>query len=110
MSKAKKVTREDFIKKVLEVEEVAAIVKEKALTKDNVKTIIEASEQEIVKVTLEGNTYINSVGIKFSRKERQARTGRNPQTGEEIKIPAQYVMKVTPMSNVKKQFKELKVK
>lgn len=39
----------------------------------------------------------------FEAKKRAARTGRNPQTGVEIKIPA----KVIPSFNPGKKFKEL---
>ncbi len=38
----------------------------------------------------------------FSVAKRKARTGRNPQTGAEIKIPARKVPKFTPGSELKK--------
>ncbi len=38
----------------------------------------------------------------FSVAKRKARTGRNPQTGAEIKIPARKVPKFTPGSDLKK--------
>ena len=38
----------------------------------------------------------------FARVKRKARTGRNPQTGEEIKIPAKW----TPVFKAGSQFKE----
>ena len=38
----------------------------------------------------------------FSRVKRKARTGRNPQTGEEIKIPAKWA----PVFKAGSQFKE----
>ncbi|MFK7824045.1 MAG: HU family DNA-binding protein [Oligoflexales bacterium] len=39
----------------------------------------------------------------FSRTKRNARTGRNPQTGEEIKIPAKWV----PTFKAASQLKEI---
>lgn len=38
----------------------------------------------------------------FSKSHRPARKGRNPQTGQEISIPAQNVAKFTSSSNLKK--------
>ena len=39
--------------------------------------------------------------LTIERVERAARTGRNPQTGEEIEIPAGYAAKVTAGSKLK---------
>ena len=39
----------------------------------------------------------------FSVTKRQARKGRNPQTGQEITIPAQKVVKFNPSTTLKKQ-------
>ncbi len=37
----------------------------------------------------------------FELKSRKARTGRNPATGEKIKIPAKKVLKITPLKAFK---------
>lgn len=39
--------------------------------------------------------------LTIERVERSARTGRNPQTGEEIQIPASHAAKVTAGSKLK---------
>lgn len=47
-----------------------------------------------MKKALEGGDKVQIAGFgTFSVKERQARTGRNPQTGETINIPAKKVAK-----------------
>ena len=52
------------------------------------------SFQSAVTGTLKGGGRISLVGFgSFSTSERAARTGRNPQTGKEIQIPAKTVVK-----------------
>lgn len=52
------------------------------------------SFQNAVSDTLKGGGRISLVGFgSFSVSERSARTGRNPQTGKEIQIPAKKVVK-----------------
>jgi len=66
---------------------------------------------EILSVTLEVITKTVSKGKKvtlvgfgtFEARKRAARTGRNPQTGKEIKIPA----KTVPAFSAGKKFKEI---
>ena len=41
---------------------------------------------------------------KFSKVERAARMGRNPATGEQIKIPAKTVVKITPSKSMNDTF------
>ena len=56
----------------------------KKLTKDIVQSFLEAIESH---VAAGGKVRIDRLGI-LQVKDRAARKGRNPQTGEEIKIPA----------------------
>lgn len=52
---------------------------------------------DAVKVTLKNNDAVTLVGFgTFDVSERAARTGRNPRTGEEIKIKAAKVPKFRP--------------
>lgn len=54
-----------------------------------------------VKETVKGGDKIALVGFgTWSVTERSARTGRNPQTGKEIKIPAKKVVKFKPGSEL----------
>jgi DNA-binding protein HU-beta len=48
--------------------------------------------EEVVTEALKGGEEVQITGFgKFSVKERKAREGRNPQTGQKMKIPAQKV-------------------
>lgn len=69
--------------------ELVASVAEKAdITKVNAANAIYAILESIVEALSEKDK-VQIIGFgTFEVKERQARTGRNPQTGEEIKIPA----------------------
>jgi len=72
---------------------VDAMAAESGLTKVDSKKAIDA----FIKVTgeaLKGGDRLGLVGFgSFSVVERSARTGRNPQTGKEIKIEAKKVVK-----------------
>lgn len=56
----------------------------KKITKDIVQSFLEAIESHVAKGE---KVRIDKLGI-LTVKDRAARKGRNPQTGEEIKIPA----------------------
>ncbi len=80
-----------------------------------------AADAEITKVQAEDalNSYLGAVSSalkkgqkvvivgfgSFSVSKRKARTGRNPQTGQIIKIAARKVPKFTPGSDLKKAVK-----
>lgn len=72
---------------------IDAIAGESGLSKADAKKALDA----FVKVTgeaLKANDKIALIGFgSFSVSERSARTGRNPQTGKEIKIEAKKVVK-----------------
>ena len=72
------------------------------LSKGEVEKVI-ACFFETVKSSLKGKQNVRLAGFgTFSSNERKARTGRNPQTGEEIQIPSCYYPKFKPG----KEFKE----
>ncbi len=59
---------------------------------------------EVVEKTVAKGKKVTLVGFgTFEARKRAARTGRNPQTGKEIKIPA----KTVPAFTAGKKFKEL---
>lgn len=63
------------------------------LTKADARKVLEAFIDTTSEV-LKSNDRIALVGFgSFSLSERKARTGRNPQTGKEIQIPAKKVIK-----------------
>ncbi|ADR18982.1 HU family DNA-binding protein [Calditerrivibrio nitroreducens] len=74
---------------------------EKIATKAGLKKVeaekaLEAFEEAVVEALKSGDK-VTLVGFgTFSVYERKARTGRNPQTGKEIKIPAKKAPKFTP--------------
>ena len=69
--------------------ELVAMVADKAgLTKKNSEQAVNAFFSAVEGALVEGDT-VQAVGFgTFEVKERPARTGRNPQTGKEIKIAA----------------------
>ncbi|MDR1023797.1 MAG: HU family DNA-binding protein [Prevotellaceae bacterium] len=72
---------------------VDAIAEKAGLTKADAKRSLDAFTEIVVK-TLKKNDKIALVGFgTFSISQRSARTGRNPRTGDPIKIKAKKVAK-----------------
>ncbi len=75
---------------------VDAIAEKAGLTKAEAKKSLDATI-EAVSETLKTGERVALVGFgSFSVSKREARTGRNPQTGKEIKIAAKKVVKFKP--------------
>ncbi|MGC8768233.1 HU family DNA-binding protein [Calditerrivibrio sp.] len=75
------------------IEKIAA---KAGLKKVEAEKALEAFEEAVVEALKSGDK-VTLVGFgTFSVYERKARTGRNPQTGKEIKIPAKKAPKFTP--------------
>ena len=67
------------------------IANESGLTKKDVETVVNGVLDEITSA-LKQNDKVQFVGFgTFETRERSSRTGRNPQTGESIEIPASTV-------------------
>ena len=83
----------------------AEIISELASTtgfsKTDVTTVYEAIFDLIKSEVAKGNDFAVSGFGTFKKSERAARTGRNPQTGKELKIPA----KTVPAFSAGKKFK-----
>ena len=72
---------------------IDAIAKEAKLSKTNAKSALEAITGTITK-SLKKNDNVALIGFgTWSVAKRNARVGRNPQTGKEIKIAAKKVAK-----------------
>ncbi len=72
---------------------VDAMAAKAGITKTDAKAALEAF-MDATAETLKNGDRLALVGFgTFSVSERAARTGRNPQTGEEIQIPAKKVVK-----------------
>lgn len=70
---------------------IDAIAQKGGLTKVDAGKALDATLEAISDALKTGDT-VTLVGFgSFSVKERAARTGRNPKTGEELKIPASKV-------------------
>ena len=82
---------------------VAEIAKSAKVTKKAAADVLTATLETIEATVKKGNK-VTLVGFgTFERRQRAARTGRNPQTGKEIKIAAKKV----PAFSAGKKFKEL---
>ncbi len=67
---------------------ISAIAEESGLTKADAGRALDATIQSVSNA-LQGGDSVSLIGFgTFSVKERSARTGRNPQTGEAIQIKA----------------------
>jgi len=74
------------------------------ITKDQAAKAMEGL-LEAVKEGLKDGGRVAFMGFgAFSVAERKARTGRNPRTGEVIKIPESKAVKFTPSEGLKKGF------
>lgn len=75
------------------------------ITKKQSQVAVEAIFDGITKALKKGER-VQIVGFgSFSVKKRKARQGRNPQTGEKIKIPAKKVAVFSPGAELKKAVK-----
>lgn len=88
---------------VSEAELVRAIAKDTALTQKQVDNVIEAFKSEVISQTRAGNEVRLSGLGKFISHHREARDGRNPRTGEKIRIPARNYLKFKTFDSANKQ-------
>jgi DNA-binding protein HU-beta len=82
-------------------EVIDAVAKAAGVSKADAERTIGAFFDHVTKATKKGDK-ISWPGFgSFSTTKRAARTGRNPQTGEPVKIAASTAMKFTPSSTLK---------
>ena len=82
---------------------VQEIAKKTKVTQKDAAEVLNALVDTIQKTVAKGNK-VTLVGFgTFESRKRAARTGRNPQTGKEISIPA----KTVPVFSAGKKFKEV---
>ncbi len=82
----KKMTQTEFVKKIAEVGGV---------TNKVAKEIIQAYADIAIAETKRNGVFVLPGIGRLKKVERKARVGRNPQTGEKIRIPAKKVVKFT---------------
>lgn len=82
---------------------VDAIAKATGLSKKDTDAVVSEFTTVIEDALKQGKeVLIHKLGA-FKVTQRQARVGRNPKTGEEIKIPATKVAKFVPAKSLKEQ-------
>ena len=75
---------------------IESVAKASQLTKVDVELALN-SALDVIKKNVKKGEDVTLIGFgTFTRSKRKARTGRNPQTGKEIKIPAMTVPKFRP--------------
>ena len=72
---------------------ITALAEELALKKSEVSTFFDAIAELAYKETKKKGAFVLPGFGKLVKDKRKARKGRNPATGEEIKIPAKTVVK-----------------
>jgi DNA-binding protein HU-beta len=81
-----------------------AIAEGSGVSKTQVRAVFQAVEDVITKrLKLEGKIPLGGLGA-VKLVNRKARMGRNPATGEAIKIPARRAIKLTPAKALKDIF------
>jgi len=75
---------------------IEVVAKAANVTKVDAENVLNAAIDSIKKSVKKGDD-VTLIGFgTFTKSKRQARSGRNPQTGKEIKIPAMTVPKFRP--------------
>lgn len=69
--------------------------------KPDVKAVLDTFEEVVVESCRNGDPVTLTGFVKFARVDRKARMGRNPATGESIKIKAKSVAKITALKGFK---------
>ena len=80
---------------------VAAVAAHTGLDKKQVDATLAGFTDVVTAVVSKGEPVAISGFAKFSKQERAARMGRNPATGEAIKIKASKKAKITPLKGFK---------
>ena len=84
---------------------IASVGKEAKISKASAEKAVNAFTNTVMKALKKGDKLTLTGFGTFSVAKRRARTGRNPQSGKEIKIPATRVAKFKPGSVLKSAVK-----
>ncbi|MDY7102542.1 MAG: HU family DNA-binding protein [Actinomycetota bacterium] len=85
---------------------VAAIAERTDLSRADVDKTLKGFIDVVSETVAKGDEKVSIPGfLTFEQTERKARSGRNPQTGEVIEIPAQKAVKVSAGSQLKSAVK-----
>lgn len=80
---------------------VNAMAKEAEVSKKAAEAALNTFMHSVMKALKKGESVVLTGFGTFSTMKRKARTGRNPQTGAEIKIPAKTAPKFKPGKGLK---------
>jgi DNA-binding protein HU-beta len=80
---------------------VAALTAHTDLPKRDVEAVVQGFTDVVTAVVSKGEPVAISGFAKFTKVERKARMGRNPATGEQIKIKASKKARITPLKGFK---------
>jgi DNA-binding protein HU-beta len=81
---------------------VDAIAERSGVAKGDVDAALKGLFDVVANVVAKGDDKISIPGwISFEQTDRSARTGRNPQTGAELQIPASKAVKISAGSKLK---------
>lgn len=84
---------------------IEKVATEANISKAQAETILDCAIENIKKSVKKGDD-VKLVGFgTFTKAKRKARTGRNPQTGKAIKIPASFAPKFRPGAEFKSMVK-----
>jgi DNA-binding protein HU-beta len=80
---------------------VQAVAERSGTTQTEVDTVLGALIDEVTERAAAGDTVTIQGFVKVQKVQRAGRTGRNPQTGEELQIPPGPAVKVTALAGLK---------
>lgn len=85
---------------------VKTIAEETGLTQQSAKELVQRTLDSIVQMLADhGRIELRNFGV-FECKERKARVGRNPKTGEPVEVPAKFVVTFKPGKEMEKRIRE----
>jgi DNA-binding protein HU-beta len=84
---------------------VEAVAKSTGQSKATVDSVLNGTIETIEKAVAKGDKVTITGFLSVERVARKARTGRNPRTGETIKIPASKAVKVSAGAKLKNAVK-----
>jgi DNA-binding protein HU-beta len=85
---------------------VETIAQRTDMGKKDVQSVLDTFEEIVGDIVAKGKDTLTIPGfLKFEQVQRSARTGRNPQTGETINVPASNAVKVSAGAKLKARAK-----
>lgn len=88
--------------KLTKADVLTAIASKTGLPKTQVTAVLEATTEVVTETITQGKS-LPLIGGIFKPVERAARTGRNPQTGESVAIPASRGVSFKPGTGLKSE-------